>query len=263
MNRISLWLLPLLLMTAGCLSSTDEEDYQAFTSDRWREQIKDNENRLKIEEQRPVQGWDNPLRLIIRTVAEGISYIHDLATGHTFLSEAKKLYEANADHRRSGIIYLSDRSPGRQDPYLRQYNIMARTDVDPLTRSMAIRALNRSRDKRAIPVFLAALEERSELVRLEAAKALANNPDPSAIPALIRHLDAQDEVVDVRIACADALRLYRTPEVAQALVRTLRERNFGIAWQARQSLMLMTGKDFRYDTAAWLTHLSGTNKPFG
>ena len=263
MNRISLCLIPLLLITAGCLSSTDEEDYQPFTTDRWRDQIKENENRLKPEEQRPTKGWSNPLRMVIGAIAEGISQIHDLATGHTFLSEAKKLYESNADHRRAGIIYLSDRSPGRNDPYLRQYNIMARTDPDPMVRSMAVRALNRARDKRAVPVFVAALEERNEAVRLEGAKALANNPDPSAITPLIRHLDNGEENVDVRVACADALRLYRTPEVAQALVRALRERNFGIAWQARQSLQLMTGKDFRYDTAAWLTHLSGTNKPFG
>ena len=80
---------------------------------------------------------------------------------------------------------------------------------------------------------------------------------------MIRYLDNADENVDVRVASADALRLYRTSEVAQALVRALRDRDFGVPWQARKSLQLMTGKDFRYDTAAWLTFLSGTNKPFG
>jgi len=265
MNRILSCLLPvfLLLICAGCFSSTDEEDYKAFTNDRWREMIKEDQNRLKPEEERPFQGLDNPLRLFIGAIAEGISWIHDLATGHTFLVEAKKLYESNPDHRRSGIIYLSDRSPGRRDPYWKQYEIMARLDNDPAVRSMAIRAMNRSRDKRGIAVFVAALEERNESVRLEAAKGLANNPEASAAPQLIRHLDSLDENVDVRVACADALRLYRTAEVAQALVRALRDRNFGIAWQARKSLQLMTGKDFRYDTAAWLTHLSGTSKPFG
>jgi hypothetical protein len=263
MNRIVLCMLPLLMVTAGCLSSTDDEDYKPFTAGRWREMIKENENRLKPEEQRPMQGLGNPLRLFIGTIAEGISWIHDLATGHDFLDEAKKLFAPNPDHRRSGIIYLSDRSPGRHDPYAKQYLTMARSDADPAVRSMAIRALNRARDKRAIPIFLAALDERNESVRLEGAKGLANIPDPSAVAPLIRHLDFADENVDVRVACADALRMYRTPEVAQALVRALRDRNFGIAWQARKSLQLMTGKDFRYDTAAWLTYLSGTNKPFG
>lgn len=264
MNRISLCLLSLLLITCGgCFSSVDDEDYKAFTNNKWREMIKDDQNRLKPEEQRPFQGLDNPLRLFFGAIAEGISWLHDVATGHTFLVEARKLYESNPDHRRAGIIYLSDRDPGRHDPYLKQYDIMARGDGDPAVRAMAIRALNRSRDKRAIPVFIRALDEKTELVRLEGAKGLANNPDPSAVATLIRHLDVADENVDVRIACADALRLYRTAEVAQALVRALRDRNFGIAWQARKSLQLMTGKDFRYDTAAWLGHLSGSQKPFG
>ena len=263
MNRSCLCVLPLLLISVGCFSSIDDEDYKAFTNDKWREMIKDDQNRLKPEEQRPVQGLDNPIRIFIGAIAEGISWMHDMATGHTFLKEARKLFESNPDHRRAGIVYLSDRSPGRHDPYLKQYDIMARADGDPAVRAMAIRALNRARDKRSIAVFLAALEEKNDAVRLEAAKALANMPDASARAPLMRHLDSVDENVDVRIACADALREYRTAEVAQALVRALRDRNFGIAWQARRSLQLMTGKDFRYDTAAWLGHLSGNSKPFG
>jgi HEAT repeat protein len=113
-----------------------------------------------------------------------------------------------------------------------------------------------------VAVFLSALEERNENVRLEAAKALANVPDASAVGPLIRHMENPEENVDVRIACADALRQYPTSEVAQALVRALRDRNFGISWQARKSLQLMTGHDFRYDTVAWLNYLGGTNKPF-
>jgi HEAT repeat protein len=262
MNRFSLCLVPLLL-TAGCFSSIDDEDYKAFTNDRWREMIKDNENRLKPEEQRPFQDLENPLRLMIRGVAEVISRIHDLATGHNFFAEARKLFETNPDHRRSGIIYLSDQSPGRRDPYAKQYLNMARTDSDPAVRSMALRALNRARDKRAVPVFLSALDEKNDDIRLEAAKGLANNPDPTAMIPLMRHLDSPDENIDVRVACADGLRMYRTPEAAQVLVRALRDRSFGVAWQARKSLQLMTGKDYRYDPAAWLTFLSGTNKPFG
>src|ERR1051325_3481208 len=154
MNRISLCLLVLLLMSAGCLSAIDDEDYKPFTSDKWREMVKDNENRLKPEEQPPIQGLENPIRIFIGAIAEGISWIHDMATGHTFYSEARKLFETNSDHRRSGIIYLSDRGPGRHDPYAKEYLILARSDPEPSVRSMALRALNRARDKRAIPVFL-------------------------------------------------------------------------------------------------------------
>src|SRR5258706_3839735 len=272
MNRFSLCLLPLLLLSAGCFSSIDDEDYKPLTRDKWREMVKDNENRLKLEEQRPIQGLDNPLRLLIGQIAEVISTIHDLATGHTWASEVRKIFDPNPDHRRSGIVYLSDRAAGRHDPYAKRYMDMLSAqpaagtlppETDPSVRSMAIRALNRARDKRAISIFLLALDDKNEDIRLEGAKGLANIPAPSATTPLLLHLDDPNENVDVRVACADALRMYRTSEVAQSLVRALRDRNFGVAWQARQSLQLMTGKDFRYDTAAWLTYLSGANKPFG
>ena len=51
--------------------------------------------------------------------------------------------------------------------------------------------------------------------------------------------------------------------MALALISVLRDREFGVSWQARWSLKLMTGKDYRYDQAAWLTFLGGTEKPFG
>ena len=67
---------------------------------------------------------------------------------------------------------------------------------------------------------------------------------------------------DVRIACADALREYKQSDVAQSLIRVLSDRDFGVAWQARRSLNLMTANDFRYDQTAWLKYLTGTEKPF-
>ncbi|MGK4277532.1 hypothetical protein, partial [Escherichia coli] len=81
----------------------------------------------------------------------------------------------------------------------------------------------------------------------------------NAVPALIRHLqptyrtgvvDAsgrlleQDENRDVRIAAADALRHYKTLEVSRALVTMLDQREFGVSWQCRQSLQVLTSKDF-------------------
>jgi HEAT repeat protein len=132
-------------------------------------------------------------------------------------------------------------------------------------------------------------------VRTEAAKALANIPDDRAVPSLLRHLEgtlpaslvrrdrsglptlgtaanltaglglAEDhrEAKDVRIACADALRNFRTTEVARALVNALQDRDFGVAYTARKSLKGMTGMDLGYDQAAWLKYLTQVPKPFG
>ena len=94
-------------------------------------------------------------------------------------------------------------------------------------------------------------------------RSLANIHEPLAMEALIKRLESTDENVDVRVASADALRSYRDIRAATVLIRSLRDRQFGVSWQARKSLKLMTGRDHRYDQAAWLTYLSGTEKPFG
>jgi HEAT repeat protein len=256
-------LLPLLLLCAGCFSSTDSQDAKPFTPGRWREMIRADVDRMKPEEQRRAR-IGNPVRVMFSAIGDAWSQIYNFATGKTAFNAAKALLDTSApDNRRSAIVYLSNRVYGRQDPYLKQYDQMARSDSDGSVRAMAIRGLNRGRDKRAVPLFLAALEEKNDRIRLEAAKALANIPDPSATAPLIRHMENPEENLDVRIACADALRNFRTSEVAQALVRALRDRSFGVSWQARKSLQLMTGQDYRYDTVAWLNFLSGATKTFG
>ena len=132
---------------------------------------------------------------------------------------------------------------------------------------MALRALNVSRDPSATPLFVAGLGDDAEAVRLESAKALANVPDPAAVPALLRLLDGRRPAViegrptevaedrDVRVAAADALRRYPTIDVEHALVNVLTSPDFGLAWQARRSLVALTGTDLYYDQAAWLKYL--------
>ena len=68
---------------------------------------------------------------------------------------------------------------------------------------------------------------------------------------------------DVRIAAADALRHYRSLDVARALIAQLSSREFGLAWQSRRSLKNLTGKDLHYDESAWLDYVRGPDKPFG
>ena len=100
-------------------------------------------------------------------------------------------------------------------------------------------------------------------MRLEAAKALANLPDPAAADPLVKLVSNADEDRDVRVAAAQALNHYKKLEVARALTSRLNERDFSVAWQARRSLRRLTGKDFRYNEAAWLEYIAGPEKPFG
>ena len=171
--------------------------------------------------------------------------------------------DRSADARRRGINNLLRWDFAQGGPYVRRYRQIARNDPDPYVRSIAIRALNRSRDPDSRPLFVESLSDASELVRLEAAKALVNLPDPAAAEPLMRLVTRPEEDRDVRIAAAEALGYYRRLEVARALTPRLSEHDFGVAWQARRSLQRMTGQDFFYNEAAWLEYVSGPDKPLG
>ena len=179
-------------------------------------------------------------------------HLADLFSGNTPAKFARRMEDSQSpDHRRRGINWLSARDFGRRPPYTTRYQQIAQADSDWLVRAVAIRALNRSRDRSAAPIFIRALNDKSDLVRWEAAKALGNVPDPQAAEPLARILSNPSDNKDVRIAAADALRHYHDPGVARTLARTLNGRDFGVSWQARRSLVHLTGRDLRYDERAW------------
>ena len=260
----SLWIL------TGCGAHRYHEE--PWTDKAWKQAQADNQQRLLIEDERkkPVSLL-GPIDKLTATIGDVTVTIYNYITGNTPFNAAKNLLDpAYPDHRREAVVYLSKRDFGRKEPYVKYYAEMARTDDDWSVKGMAIRALNRSRRKQVIDLYVRALDDENDGIRLEAAKSLANMPDPSAMTPLINHLqeragvrvsasdkmETRDENPDVRIACADALRNFRKIEAANALVRVLRDRNFGVSYQARESLKLITGKDFRYNQTAWLDYLS-------
>lgn len=179
-------------------------------------------------------------------------------------SEALRGLERNSpDVQRQSINRLVLRSSGRLPPFTTHYAEVAKSDGDELVRATAIRALNRSRHAGATPIFIEALNDTSIRVRLEAAKALANIPDERAAAKLTQLVNSETEDKDVRIAAADAMKHYRSVDGARALIAQLSDRDFGVAWQSRRSLMRLTGKDLRYDEAAWLAYIASPERPFG
>ena len=171
--------------------------------------------------------------------------------------------ESSADQRRKGISRLAEYDFARKPPYTTRYRQIAKNDEDYVVRAAAVRALNRARDREATQLYIDALTDPSELVRMEAAKALKNMPDPAAAGPLLDVVNKPDENRDVRIAAAEALRHYRRLDVARGLVDRLDERDFGVAWQARRSLRTITKRDFGYDEGAWLEYLTGPETPLG
>lgn len=177
---------------------------------------------------------------------------------------ARKMEDASsADARREGINDLLEYPFTKRPPYTIRYRQIAQYDSDSTVRAVAIRASNRARDVGASPVFVVGLDDKSELVRLEAAKALVHLPEPAATAPLMRILANREENRDVRIAAADALKHYRNLTVARALAASLGDKDFGVIWQARRSLVYLIGHDYRYDEGSWLSYFAGPDKPFG
>jgi hypothetical protein len=199
----------------------------------------------------------------IEGTASATRNLFEVFSGDTALKAARGMENPRyPDRRRTSINKLVSREYGKHDPYTKRYAQIARSDPDWLVRATALRALNRARYRPGTPVFIDALKDENALVRVEAAKALANVPDPDAAAPLMAVVANAGEDRDVRIAAADALRHYRKLDVARSLATQLGGNDFGVAWQARQSLARLTGRDMKYNQAAWMGYLTGPDKPF-
>lgn len=281
-----LFILALLIASGsfltGCTSFwTETNPPQAWTSSRFKEVQEEDKQRL-LGEDRSKSDVGDVLTYVPRKLWAGVEWTWNISTGNSPYKYAKQLFDHNPDTRREAIYVVSDQSWGRKEPYTKYYAHMAADDIDPTVRAAAIRALNRSRATAftdvytktlIVPPNLTAAEKsewirKNEWTRVEAVKALANMPsnqDAAGVSKLLKEIlkdEEHQQSRDIRIAAADALREYHQSDVAQALIGVLDDSDFGVAWQARTSLNLMTGKDYKYDAAAWLDYLTKNEKPF-
>lgn len=208
----------------------------------------------------PFQAMGNGLSGMFAWPTQEIERLNGDTPHHAILQMEDK---NSADNRRNGMNRLLEWDFTHRPPYTRVYEGMAMLDTDSTVRAAAIRACNRSRDKQATSVFVRSLSDKSEWVRLEGCKGLCNLPDPNAAAPLTTIANNPDENRDVRIAAIDALKYYRTLEIARVLSGLLADSDFSVVWQARRSLVFLTHKDFGYDQGAWLAYFVGPQRPLG
>lgn len=266
------WIAILLISLSGCIWQRKPVQTTFLSPHEIRSKLAHDRNRvLGYDSPRHVAntfvGVDvtglGPVAAVRHVIASSVYHVYLRINGDTPLKYAREMESKNADREREGILKLANYRFARTNPiYAKRWDLIA-TDrsAEPIVRAAAIRAMNHSRDQAHKQTFVDAMDDADDAVRLEAAKALANVPAEKAIPKLIAHLQKDDDK-DVRIACADALREYKTPQVARALVAALSDRDFGVAFRARESLLLMTGRNFRFDEAKWLDYFAKTEKPF-
>ncbi|HEY1923403.1 MAG TPA: HEAT repeat domain-containing protein [Tepidisphaeraceae bacterium] len=246
----------------GCGSSTyDSSAPGPVDAGLYHDAVIENQQRLAGEDHRVEPLYKSPF------VALGIGlnavFIAPIGNFFIYISHDNASYAANkmadttsADKRVEGTLRLVDFQFARRGIYLKGYAYLARDTEDFTVRAAGLRALNRCRAEGYTWLFLQALNDDQPLVRLEAADALGNIPDPTAVQLLEIHMGDAEPDSDVRIASTEALRNFPTNEVKRALIDELEDHDFGVAWQSRQSLELMTGQDFRYDAKAWLNYLA-------
>ena len=166
----------------------------------------------------------------------------------------------DADQRREGIARLSSKKWGLREPYLEYYALLLNKDADALVRCAAVSALGRAGDRKYLKNIAAVMSDKSSAVRWDAAVALDNVTGDAAVEPL-RRAAIHDDSMDVRMCSARALRHYDRPEVIRTLVACLSDPAFGVRYQARASLVQITGRDMGSEPHSWAGAAEGKLPP--
>lgn len=173
------------------------------------------------------------------------------------------------DIRRDSVARISGSKKCNQEWAIKGYVAIACLESDPQTRCVAIRALARTGDPRAVDTTLRILNHNEYppqeiwppvgLVRWDAAEALAGLSAAGQVPeeqrervrtTLIAVLGADTER-HARIAAARGLGYYPEDQTVTALIEALRDEDFAVAHQAEDSLVRLTGRTHGGDVLAW------------
>ncbi|MGB0717261.1 MAG: HEAT repeat domain-containing protein [Phycisphaerae bacterium] len=190
------------------------------------------------------------------------------------------LNHPDADVRRDTVAHVGKTKFAEQSDAQEAIITVARRDEHESARCKAVQALGKSCTAIAVNNVIAVLtaddqphptdiKPTSGKLRWEAAKTLRkymlagelNQDQVTAIrDAAIAHMRS-DECRDVRITCTQLLGEDPHPRTVSALIGSLRQQDFAIAYEAEQSLQRLTGQTFGYNTMAWEKWLQDTKDP--
>jgi HEAT repeat protein len=186
-------------------------------------------------------------------LSKGPSAVMEKLSPPTPAEEARNVFNVyDPDIRRRALNNLSASPFGGEGPYVRLYRLLI-DDPDPTVRAASVKALGLHGEVTDVPLVTIRLNDEADMVRWEAAKALQKIHNPTAIKPLINTM-AKDTDPDVRMACADALGQYASPEVYSALVSALDDSRYGVVLASQKSLTILTGQDLGAAGSAWLDY---------
>lgn len=185
------------------------------------------------------------------------------------------------DERRAGVLGLSKSRDGTADWAMKVYDTIARTDVDPMVRCTAIRAMAAWAGSQQVPTVLKVLRSSAAAtpdvrpapgpVRWEAAKLLLDVAREGGYEDVQRDeivktlLDrvARDQDRQVRLTVIETLAYFPQTPVPAALIDVIEtDEDFALQHAAERSLIGLTGATHHHDAAAWRKWLAETKNPF-
>jgi hypothetical protein len=185
----------------------------------------------------------------------------------------------DADQRREAVVRIAESRYVTGENAFYVLDAVARTDPVVQNRCIAIRALAGYSDDRPVATLLKiwqanpgddqALPADND-IRWETALAFQSLERKGVLAGDQRDMvrDLFVEMLDtgptrnVRIVAAEALGSFKDRKVLNALIATVRNRDFAIADRAERSLIALTGITHNYDADAWANWVANTQDPF-
>ncbi len=185
----------------------------------------------------------------------------------------------NADIRREALTKVAKSRAITDDWAIRGLDAIARTDKASQVRCVALRTLSRADDARAVSVSLQVLNHEKHAdsvrapdddVRWECLLILERNCTHGTVAekereavrdTFIQHV-THSKHRDARVTSARGLRHFLDRPALDALIEALKDRDFGVVYQAERSLAMLTGTTHNHDPDAWKQWLSETADPF-
>jgi hypothetical protein len=189
------------------------------------------------------------------------------------------LQDENPDARRRYLRALINRKELKQDWAVKALDVIARTDVDPQVRCIAIQGLARSERMEAVGTAVAILNPKTttrpvrageEDVRLDCLNLLIAWLQAGKIPQdrmeTIREIflkaAADEQALQVRMAGVRGLRYLPDANALKVLLTAMRESSFGLQYEAEMSMRCLTGHVGNFEAKDWETWLAGAKDPF-
>lgn len=190
---------------------------------------------------------------------------------------AEALEAENADLRRHALLSLVGGNAIEAPQAFRALDLIARTDSSSSVRQAAVAVFESYRDDRPVETLLKLLHcaDHPESVRpiddplawrtIETLATLADrglfsDEQRTAVEQALVHVLRNSTDHHVRLSSVRTLSRFDSGRVIGALVDAVGSRDFGVAYEARQALVRLTGTDEGLDPEAWLDRLGRSER---